>query len=124
MDNRYTDNPADKPAENPADNSAEKYAKSNKREDLWFSATDWNQLLRLSSLYGYDPKRLENKSSVSAEELSLLGKAISDSLSDIPNHNASNGKSLEEMSFFEWFSGPRKEKLIEFVRFCEQTHLI
>lgn len=94
------------------------------REDLWFSNTDWTQLLRLARLYGYDPARLENKTSVSAEELSLLGSAIAESLPDIPGHNASAGKAISEMSAFEWFSGPRRSKLLEFVRFCKLTHLI
>jgi len=86
----------------------------------WFSATDWAKLLYMASLYGYDPSEQRQGAPLSWEELDQLAEAVELALDDIPNHNATGGKKPFQMSPFEWFSGPRKSKLKDFLAFCKQ----
>jgi hypothetical protein len=89
-----------------------------------FSPVDWIKVLHLASLFGFDPANLEDDEPITAEEIGAIALAVEESLDDIPNHNASGGKKAHQMSPLEWFSGARKEKLCDFVKYCREAEIL
>jgi hypothetical protein len=89
-----------------------------------FTATDWVKLLYLASLYGYDPTMAHPDEPISELELAHIAFAVREALPDIPDHDATGNKAASQMSPFEWYSGARKDMLLDFVDFCTETLLL
>lgn len=92
--------------------------------ELWFSGTDWAKLLHLAAIFGYDPFVRGPDEAITPEELASIAMAVEDALDDVPNHNATGGKTASQMSPLEWFSGPRKQRLRDFLHFCKESKIL